>query len=53
MYLTKEECLKINGGAGLSGAMINALSRLTKTLYDIGYALGSSIRRATSKKYCK
>lgn len=53
MYLTNEECLEIRGGAGLSGSLINALSRLSKTLYDIGYALGSSIRSATAKKYCK
>ena len=52
MYLTNEECLEITGGAKLSGTMLNALSRLAKTLYDIGYALGSSIRRATAKKYC-
>lgn len=51
MYLSCEESYNVVGGA-LSGSWLNALARIGKLFYDIGYSLGSAIRRATSKKYC-
>lgn len=52
MLLSKEESYLVCGGASVSGSLLNAVSRLVKTIYDIGYALGSAIKRVTSKKYC-
>lgn len=50
--LTKEELYNIKGG-GVSAALLNALSRLISTLYELGQSVGSAIRRAKSKNYCK
>jgi len=51
LYLEKEELNNIVGGA--SAAIFNAFARIFKTMYDIGYEVGSTIRRLMSKKTCK
>lgn len=51
MYLNNQELAQIVGG-GLTATLLNAVSRLVKTIYDIGYAIGSTIRRTSKKKYC-
>lgn len=51
--LRKEELFKIKGGAaGFTSAMLNALMRTISGMFTIGQAVGSAIRRATSKRYC-
>lgn len=50
MYLSKEESTLVVGG--MSGTYLNAMARIGKLLYDIGYQFGSGIRRAFSKKSC-
>ena len=50
--LKKEEMKKINGGAGVTAAMINAVIRTVSTMFSIGQAIGSAIRRATGRNYC-
>ena len=50
--LTNEELILIKGG-GITSTFLNSLSRLVETLYNLGQAVGSSIRRVVSKKVCK
>jgi site-specific DNA-methyltransferase (adenine-specific) len=50
--LKKEEMMKIKGGAGISSAMLNALMRAVSVMFSIGQAVGSAIRRTSSKNYC-
>ena len=50
--MKKEELIKVKGGGTFSAVFINAISRALKTVYDIGVAIGSAIRRATSKNIC-
>jgi predicted nucleic acid-binding Zn ribbon protein len=51
LELNKEEKLQVNGGA-LTSSMLNAIARLVSTIYDLGRAVGSSIRRASSGNTC-
>lgn len=51
MYLNNQELANIVGG-GLTATLLNAVSRLIKTIYDIGYALGSTLKRTIKKRYC-
>lgn len=51
MKLNKKELNEIKGGA--SATFFNAFARVFKTMYDIGYDLGSSLRRILTKKTCK
>ena len=50
--IKKEELFKIKGGTTLSSAMLNALMRTVSVMFSIGQAVGSAIRRTSSKKYC-
>ena len=45
-----EELANISGG--LNGTIINAISRLLNTLYDLGRAVGSVIRRGRKGTTC-
>lgn len=49
--LTNDELMNISGG-GISAAFISAAARLVSTVYDIGRAFGSAIRRITSGNVC-
>ena len=42
----------IKGGASLTSSMLNAIVRTVSTMFSIGQAVGSAIRRAVSKNYC-
>ena len=48
----KKQLINIKGGAGLNSSMLNALIRTVATLFSLGQAVGSAIRRGTSRKYC-
>jgi len=50
--ISKEELYGIIGGASITGTMLNAIAKGVNTIYNIGRALGSSLRRAISGKYC-
>ncbi len=50
--MSKEEMLLITGGS-ISSTMINAIARLTTTIYNIGKALGSSLKRIFTKTTCQ
>ena len=49
--LTESESLKIKGGS-LNSTMLNAIARTVSTLFSIGQAVGSAIRRTWTKNYC-
>lgn len=50
--LNNNELDVIDGGATLSGTLINAITGAGKFIYGIGQALGSSIRRIAGGNYC-
>ena len=50
--LKKEEMQKVKGGAGVTAAMLNAVIRTISTMFTMGQAIGSAIKRATNKNYC-
>jgi hypothetical protein len=49
--MTKEELIKVKGGA-ISAQVLNAIARGINTLYNLGQAVGSVLRRALRKKIC-
>ncbi len=53
MALENQELYMISGGSfSLTSTAINAVSRLVSTFMKLGQLVGSSIRRAVTKKYC-
>lgn len=51
--MNREELINTVGGATkVSAAMLNALSRSMSALYDLGRALGTSIKMLVSGKRC-
>lgn len=50
--MKNEELLMIRGG-GIGSTVLNAVARLVNTVFEIGQAFGSSIRRAISGGACK
>ena len=51
MKLNKEQMKQIDGGS-ITSAMINAISKAVNTLYELGKATGSAVRRLIKKTYC-
>ena len=49
--LTNDELMNISGG-GLTAAFLTATAKLVNTVYDIGRAFGSAIRRISSGNVC-
>lgn len=49
--LTNNEKYQITGGA-VTTTIINSIARLINTIYTIGRAVGSTLRRATSGRIC-
>ena len=52
MILKKQELLKIDGGATISGTLLNAIAKLITTVFDIGRAIGSAISMSKSGRKC-
>ena len=50
--LSKDEMLKIEGGASFSASMLNAIYKTIGIIYSIGESLGSYIRWVVAKKMC-
>lgn len=51
--MNEEQLYNITGGAiTTSGTFINALMKMANTMLEIGRAIGSGIRYATSKRTC-
>ena len=52
-YLDNKKLQTIKGGAsGVSSAVLNALMRTISTMFTLGQAVGSAIRRTISGSYC-
>lgn len=51
-YLEEEELKQIEGGFQLNGVMIQYGIKAFQFIYDMGRALGSSIRRIGAGNYC-
>lgn len=52
-YLKDNEMIIIEGGAGISGTLINSFSRAITVIMDLGRAIGSAIRRISAGSYCR
>jgi len=52
MKLNTQELLAIKGGA-ITAAFITAIVKVFTTIIDFGQKVGSSIRRISSRNYCK
>ncbi len=50
MILKNEELAVIDGG-GFTATFFNSIARLGKTIYDIGYEVGSSVRRLLGRTF--
>ena len=50
--LTNEELLLVTGGA-LSSSLINSISKIAGTIFDLGRAFGSSVRRIIGGSFCQ
>lgn len=50
--LNELELEQIEGGASISGTLINSISTLLKTISSLGRNLGSAVRRIGSNKMC-
>ena len=49
--LENKELYNVKGGA-INYTMLSAIARVASTIFSIGQAVGSAVRRATSKRYC-
>lgn len=47
-----EEMYTIVGGISITSALLNALVGAASTIYDVGRAFGSAIRRLSSNNLC-
>lgn len=50
--LTKEELIKIQGGAKISAAFITSLVKGVSIILELGRSVGTAIRRASSGRLC-
>lgn len=50
--LKEEEMKSVEGGTSFSAAMLGAIYKVVETIYNLGDALGSSIRRIIEGKNC-
>ena len=48
----KVEEMKLVTGGSITSSMINAISKVVQTIYDLGKSTGSAIRRLVTKTYC-
>ena len=48
----KNEEMEIIVGGGITSSMVNAISKIVTTVYDLGRSTGSAIRRFVTKSYC-
>lgn len=51
--LSKEEMIRINAGATISGTLVNSVWNGVKAFIDVGRYAGSAIRRLIDRNLCK
>jgi len=53
MYnITNNELVQVIGGTKITGSLIASLTKAANTVFTIGQAVGSSIRRLANGKLC-
>lgn len=52
-YIRLEEMYQIIGGVNITTTLLNSLKNSVSLLFDVGRALGSSIRRISSNNICQ
>lgn len=52
MILNNNKLLTIEGGASISGTLLNSIAKLINTIFDVGRAIGTAISMSTSGKKC-
>lgn len=52
MELKKEIMSEIDGGTSITYSMLNAISKAVNTIYELGKATGSALRRIVKNSYC-
>lgn len=50
--MSNEELLLVRGG-GITSTFLNSIARLATTVYKVGRAFGSTIRRIVTRSICK
>lgn len=50
--MSNEELLLVRGG-GITSTFLNSVARLASTVYNLGRAFGSTIRRLVTRSICK
>lgn len=51
--LKKQEMVRIKGGSSLSiSSTLNAVAKIVSTVFSLGQAIGSAIRRGKTGSYC-
>lgn len=51
--LKAKEMMNVKGGSSLSvSSMLNAVAKVISTVFSVGQAIGSAIRRGRSGNYC-
>ena len=53
LKLNNEELFTVNGGASITGTLINAFARGINSLLDLGRSLGSAVRRIITGSMCE
>jgi len=51
LKLNNDEMKQVEGGA-ITSAWMNAISKAVNTLYELGRATGSALRRIINNAYC-
>lgn len=52
MELNNEKMYDVEGGAAITSAMLNAISKAVNTIYELGKQTGSALRRIIKNSYC-
>lgn len=52
MILKEKELININGGATISGTLLNAIAKLISTVFEVGKAVGSAISMIKNGSKC-
>lgn len=52
MNLTNKELALVVGGS-LTSSFLNSITNMAKTIYNLGYSIGSTIRRLIKGKLCR
>ena len=50
--LSKNELVQVKGGATITYSLINSLTKAVSTIFDLGRAIGSSLRRIVKNDFC-